>query len=207
MNRIIYLHGFASGPASGKARYFQRKFADRGVSIEIPDLSEGCFENLTISGQLRVIERAARGESVALIGSSLGGYLAALYAARHPEVEKLVLLAPAFYFSSRWADTFGAERLAQWQRDGALPFFHYSDCTMRNLKYHFIEDAITYDPEPNFCQPTLVYHGTQDDVVPACYSKEFAASHANVQLHLVDSGHDLHNVQDKMWEGVAAFLL
>src|SRR5207245_749511 len=134
------------------------------------------------------------GEHVSLMGSSLGGYLAALYASRHPEVEKLVLLAPAFYFPRRWQDTFGAARVADWKRDGVLPFYHYAHGSMRNLKYRFIEDAEQYEPAPNFSQPALVFHGTKDDVVPPSYSEEFAAAHSNVQLWLMDSGHELKDV-------------
>ncbi len=107
MSRIIYLHGFASGPSSKKARFFSQQFAQLGMGLEIPDLAQGDFARLTISGQLGVIERVSRGEPVSLIGSSMGGYLAALYAARHPEVEKLVLLAPAFSFLTRWPETLG----------------------------------------------------------------------------------------------------
>ena len=95
MSRFVYLHGFASGPSSQKARFFRERFAELGIGLEIPDLAEGRFEQLTISGQLGVMERAIGGDPATLIGSSMGGYLAALYAARHPEVEKLVLLAPA----------------------------------------------------------------------------------------------------------------
>ncbi len=73
-SRVIYLHGFASGPGSRKAQLFLRRFAERGVSLEIPDLAAGDFEHLTISGQLAVIETVARGEAVSLMGSSLGGY-------------------------------------------------------------------------------------------------------------------------------------
>jgi pimeloyl-ACP methyl ester carboxylesterase len=112
----LYLHGFASGPASGKAQWFRRAFIERGVDLEIPDLVEGDFENLTISGQLAVIERVAQGEAISLIGSSMGGYLAALYASRHPEVNRLVLLAPAFHFPQRWPEELGQERAADWRR-------------------------------------------------------------------------------------------
>src|SRR4051812_36390216 len=83
---LIYLHGFASGPQSSKAQYFRRRFEEIGVRMRIPDLTEGNFERLTIGGQLRVIERIAGGDDVRLMGSSMGGYLAALYAARHPEL-------------------------------------------------------------------------------------------------------------------------
>ena len=76
--------------------------------IEIPDLAEGDFDQFcTISGQLRVIERVANEDPVWLIGSSLGGYLAALYAARHPEAERTHADRPAFDFIARWRERLG----------------------------------------------------------------------------------------------------
>ena len=77
--RIVYLHGFASGPSSSKAQFFRAKFAERGIAIEIPQLDQGHFEALTITGQLSVIDRTVGGDETILMGSSLGGYLAALY--------------------------------------------------------------------------------------------------------------------------------
>src|SRR5205085_4933815 len=62
VNRILYLHGFASSPGSKKARYFQEHFAERGVAMEILDLAQGDFDHLTISGQLDVIEHVANEE-------------------------------------------------------------------------------------------------------------------------------------------------
>src|SRR5690242_18341270 len=107
MTRILYLHGFASGPRSSKARYFHERLTKAGARVEVPDLAAGDFERLTITGQLGVIARLAAGEPVSLIGSSLGGYLAALYAARHPEVRRVVLLAPGFAFARRWPEWLG----------------------------------------------------------------------------------------------------
>src|SRR5271165_1479711 len=109
MNRIVYLHGFASGPGSKKAQYFARRLLERGVTLEVPDLAEGDFENLTVTRQLQVVERVCGKEAVCLMGSSLGGYLAALYAARHSEVEKLVLMAPAFSFVTRRSEEHTSE--------------------------------------------------------------------------------------------------
>ena len=45
---LIYLHGFASGPQSTKAQFFRRRFEELGIAMQIPDLSEGNFEGLTI---------------------------------------------------------------------------------------------------------------------------------------------------------------
>src|SRR5437867_10984645 len=121
---LIYLHGFASGPHSGKAPFFRRRLDERGVDMRIPDVNEGNFERLTITSQLRVIEREAGDGDVRLIGSSMGGYLAALYAARHAQVRQVVLLAPAFGFARRWPHWLGEQKVADWRRTGWLPVYH-----------------------------------------------------------------------------------
>ena len=105
--RILYLHGFASSPASRKARYFSEKLQDRGIAGEIPDLAEGEFERLTVTRKLKVIENSARHEPVILIGSSLGGYLAALYAASHRKYESSSSLRPLSTFSSSGSVSLG----------------------------------------------------------------------------------------------------
>ena len=205
MSRILYLHGFASGPSSSKAQYFRERLEARGASVEIPDLAEGDFENLSITRQLAVIERAAAGESVNLMGSSMGGYLAALYAARHPEVGRLVLFAPAFCFVRRWPEQLGP--LAdEWRRTGAMEVFHYGDNRPRKIGYQLIEDGARYEDYPDFRQPALIFHGAHDDTVPARFSEEFAAGHPNVRLEILDSDHQLLNMLDPMLAKVSAFL-
>ncbi len=207
MSRIIYLHGFASSPASRKARFFQEQFAARGVELTVPDLAAGDFEHLTISGQLRVIEQAAAGEPVSLIGSSMGGYLAALYAARHTETEKLVLMAPGFNFASRWRELVGAEAIERWRTTRKLPIQHFGDGLDHQLDYGLLDDADAYEGTPDFRQPALIFHGRHDDVVPPEYSVQFAAHRPHVKLHLLDSGHELLNVLDFMWSEAERFLL
>ena len=204
--RIVYLHGFASSPESGKARFFAGKFQELGVPFVAPALDEGNFEGLTISGQLRVVEKAVGGEPVVLMGSSLGGYIAALYAARSVQLEKLVLLAPAFRFPTRWRARYSAEELELWRRRGTIPFFHYGFKEERGLGFQIVEDAQKYEDEPAFNQPALVLHGRKDDVVPAELSKAFAEGHPNVTLRLVDSGHELTDVLDELWVETARFL-
>jgi len=198
--RILYLHGFASSPASKKASFFR----ERIPSLEVPDLAAGDFENLTISGQLELIEDLAHGEKVALIGSSLGGYLAALYAARHAEVAKVILMAPAFGFARRWT---AAPEAENWRKTGFLDVYHYGEKRNRRFSYAFIEDALGYEDFPDFTQPALIFHGIRDDVVPARFSSEFAASHPNARLHLLDSDHELLDVLEAIWQASRRFLL
>jgi pimeloyl-ACP methyl ester carboxylesterase len=206
MNRILYLHGFASSPGSSKAQFFAARLRTAGALVDIPDLAAGDFEHLTIGGQLRVVERAAAGDPVALIGSSLGGYLAALYAARHPEVSRVVLLAPAFGFAARWAERMGVSAVDAWRAAGSVEVFHYGENRQRRLSYALLEDGLTYPDYPEFRQPALIFHGAHDDVVPARYSSEFAATHPNARLEILDSGHELLNVLEYMAPKVCAFL-
>ena len=206
MNRILYLHGFASSPASSKARFFAERLRAAGAVVDIPDLAAGDFEHLTIGGQLRVIERAACDHPVALMGSSLGGYLAALYAARHPEVSRVVLLAPAFGFARRWAERMGAAAVDAGRATGAVEVFHYGENRQRRLSYALLDDGLRYEDYPDFRQPALIFHGAQDDVVPPRYSAEFTATHPNARLETLDSGHELLNVLEYMAPKVRGFL-
>ena len=204
--RYFYLHGFASSPKSLKAQYFKERFAEAGRNLEVLPLDQGDFENLTISGQLRVIGEAARGGSPILIGSSLGGYLAALYASRHPEVERLALLAPAFRFPTYYPTRLGEDTLAKWRASGKLRVHHYADGAERDLRYEFIRDGLQYESEPDVRQPVLLIHGTRDDVVPAEFSTTWAKERPNVEMHLFDSGHELKDVLDPAWELMARFV-
>jgi pimeloyl-ACP methyl ester carboxylesterase len=206
MTRILYLHGFASGPSSSKARYFRTHLESAGMQVEIPDLAAGDFEHLTLSGQLAAIQRCATGGPVSIAGSSMGGYLAALYAARHPEVARVVLLAPAFDFARRWAEHLGQAQVDDWRRTGTMDVFHYGENRNRKLSYGLLEDAEQYEPYPDFRQPALMFHGARDEVVPAACSQQFAAAHPNARLEVLDSGHELLDVLDYMAPRVLDFL-
>jgi len=206
MNPIVYLHGFASGPQSSKARYFRHLLESSGASVDTPELAAGDFEHLTITGQLAVIDRTAAGRLVTLIGSSLGGYLAALYAAHHSNVQRVVLLAPAFGFAQRWPERLGPTQVADWRRTGTMDVYHYAENRNRKLSYQLLADAERYPPYPDFTQHALIFHGAHDDTVPALYSQEFAANHPNAILEVLDTGHDMLNVLDYMGPKVLNFL-
>jgi hypothetical protein len=206
MTRILYLHGLASSPSSSKARHFRKRLEDAGAQVDIPDLAAGDFEHLTITGQLAVVERAAAGDPISLIGSSMGGYLAALYAARHPEAVRAVLLAPAFGFARRWAESLGPARVAEWRRTGSMYVYHYGEGRDHKLACQLIDDGASYEDYPDFHQPALIFHGARDDVVPARYSGHFAATHPNARLEILDSDHQLLDVLDDITPKVVDFL-
>src|SRR5438128_1859422 len=98
---VFYLHGFVSSPRSTKVQYFMRMLAAQGVDVRCPDFNEPEFRTMTMTRMLEQLDAqlsAAPGPA-ALIGSSLGGALAILAAARFgARVDRLVLLAPAVLF-------------------------------------------------------------------------------------------------------------
>ncbi|HEY4088070.1 MAG TPA: YqiA/YcfP family alpha/beta fold hydrolase [Bryobacteraceae bacterium] len=194
--RYVYLHGFASSPQSRKAQAFQEALAGSGVVLEIPDLDGSDFEHLTLSGQLRVLEKALNGASCRLIGSSMGGYLAALYAAAHPEVDRLVLLAPAFGFQRRWRDIHGDKAIERWRETGWLPVYHYGAKELRRVHFGLFEDAGRFPSYPDFPQSARIFHGVNDTVVPISFSRTFAADHPNAQLTELESDHELLDALD-----------
>lgn len=175
--------------------------------LETPELDEGRFEELTITAQLNLIDRTVARREAVLLGSSLGGWLAALYAATHPNVERVVLMAPAFGFVLLWEAMLGPEKLGEWRRAGALPVFHYGAGRERNLRFAFLEDARRYEPYPDVHQPSLILHGTRDESVPLANSVRFARQHPDTcRLVPLSSGHELTDVMDRLWDEVSHFL-
>jgi len=197
VSRLIYLHGFASSPSSRKALHFRDQFAAAGIEVSIPALDGGDFENLTISGQLAILEDTIQNLGPAalpltLMGSSMGGYLAALYAARNPDrINRLILMAPAFGFAHRWQQELGADAVAEWRASNALSVFHYGFMREMNLSYRLMEDALTYEDYPNATQPAIIFHGIEDEVVPVAFAEEFARQQPGAVLHKLESDHEL----------------
>ena len=137
--QYLYLHGFLSGPGSGKGTFLYRKFQQLGKELIRPDLNDGNFERMTISSQLNLAEKILSdiNESVILIGSSLGGYLSLLLAERLPKVKKLVLIAPAFDFSERYLSRMDPALMSQWKKRGFIKLYHYGNQRKERLDYVF----------------------------------------------------------------------
>ncbi len=206
---LLYLHGFASGPSSHKADVLSRRFAAIGVSVTVPDLTPGedGFERSSPSSMLSIAEDllAAAEPPHALIGSSLGGYLAAVIASRNPSVERLVLLAPAFRLFERWSARLTARELDDWRANG-LETMHFASNRRRRVGWQFFEDARRYPAFPEVHVPALCIAGTRDETVPFADVEAFVARTPSARLVAVDDGHELAASLDRIFDEARAFL-
>ncbi len=206
---LLYLHGFASGPSSHKARVLSERFAAIGIALTVPDLNPGedGFERSSPSSMLSVAERLLHDAEPphAIIGSSLGGYLASVIASRDPSVERLVLLAPAFRLFERWSGRLGERELAGWRAEG-LETMHYASNRKRRIGWQFFEDARRYPPLPEIRIPALCIAGTRDETVPIGDVEAFVARTPSARLVAVDDGHELAASLDRVFDEARAFL-
>jgi len=205
--KYIYLHGFASSPQSAKAVYLRDRFAAKQINLVIPDLNQDDFTQLTLTRQLQqVAAELPQQEAVTLIGSSFGGLTAAWLAEKHPQVQRLILLAPAFAFVSHWLPQLGVEKIQQWQTERYLMVYHYGEKRSLPLSYDFMRDVTQYNDEHLLRPiPTLILHGRQDEVISIQSSREFASSRPWVELIELDSDHALSNITSEIWSEIQSF--
>ena len=191
--RYLWLHGFASGPQSSKGRFVRERLAERGVGLEVPDLNQPAFRELTVSRMLDQIDALLHDDAAVLFGSSLGGYTAALWSALHARrTRALVLLAPAFDLAASWKERTGVDELGR----------------KEPLSIGFLDDADRHDPFPLPDAPTLVLQGRRDEVVMPDLASEFVRrmrEHGReARLVLLDDAHELTADLPRLWREIDA---
>jgi len=208
--RYAYLHGFASSSASRKGLHLREALRGRGLELELPDLNVPSFEAMTFSailGSLDALDSARSGDPFLwrLVGSSMGGYLAARWAELRPRrVERLVLLCPGLDMVARWPRLLGEEMFRRWQAQGRLEMPDASGLP-RPVHWGFVEDARTHPPFPEPSCPVLILHGRRDEVVPLELSREYAAARPQVRLVELDDDHALAGSLERIGREVQDF--
>lgn len=209
---IIYLHGFASGPASSKAKYFAESCRRLNWKLLVPDLNYPDFERMTLSSQLDLIASLLEDSSFAdtcfaIVGSSMGGLLATLAANKHRNVCALILMAPAFGIPRRWQKLWGDDGLKRWQDNGFLEVQHYGFGKPMHLGLSFLDDLEQHKTDGiKISVPALVFHGCNDEIVPVNESIEFAQINRQIDLRILEDDHQLLFSLPEIWKESEAFL-
>ncbi len=207
---VFYLHGFASGASSTKARWLAEKLAPFGIELRCPDFNLPDFSTLTVTRMIADVERWMEAEpdgAVVFFGSSLGALVAYHAAARNARVDRLILLAPALDIAPSLRRGLGGTRVDEWQRAGSLEIFHYGYNESRRVNYTLFEDCEQYDPFTTPLEiPILIFQGRRDESVSPEMVERFAASRPNVELHLLDDDHQLISSLPYVWEHSRRFL-
>lgn len=210
-DHVLYLHGFSSSAMSKKATFFAEQLRAYDLPTRCPDLNVPDFRTLTMTRMLEQVRQEIatldRGP-IAVIGSSLGGTLAILAAARFAgRIDRVVLLAPAVMFAKPGHHLLPPERVEEWRRRGALPFFHYGFGEERLLDFAFYEDSLRYDAlGATLSQPALIFQGLRDASVDHRTVELFARDRPNVMLSLLEDDHQLVASLPRIWNDVQPFL-
>jgi hypothetical protein len=130
-----------------------------------------------------------------VLGSSLGGLTAARVAEQDARMCAHVLLAPAFRLVERWRARIGAAEWEAWRTTGYLETKDHAHGGMARVGFGFTEDVARVEARgsgwPDVRVPTLIIHGTGDDIVPVEGSRRWATGKQHVHLVEVDDGHEL----------------
>jgi hypothetical protein len=221
MRHVFYLHGFASSPASSKAAFLAERLRPHGLDLHCPDFNAPDFETMTVTRMLDQVDAALAAlppGPVALVGSSLGGFVAYHTAFRHAAprgrartterpIDRLVLLAPAFEFGRIPFGGMTEADLVAWRETDRYEVFHHAENRPRAIRYAIYEDALRYDSARSLVEtPALVFQGRHDTVVDPAMVQRFVARRPAMTLRMVDDDHQLGANHELMWKEIAAFL-
>lgn len=199
-NIAILCHGFWSGKNSSTNKALTRLLTARGIATLRFDFfgqgeSDGPFEAITVTialGQADAAIQWAEAEGyrdIALVGSSFGGLIALLAAARHPTLRCLAVKCPVPDFPELLRLEFGDAGMAEWHRTDTIPDLTGQPGRLA-LRYAFYEDSLRYsgyDAAGSITAPTLIVQGDRDELVPLHQSHHLHKALAGpARLELLD---------------------
>jgi uncharacterized protein len=185
VDRIAVLcHGFLSGKHSSTNKTLTRMLTERGIATFRFDFfghgdSDGPFEEITTTLAVHQTGAAldlviARGYGrIGLVGSSFGGLVGILTAARRSDIACLALKCPVVDLAEELRLTLGPDELPRWQSTDTIPNIMGGPDRVR-LRYGFFEDClrqIAYGPAERITVPTLIVQGERDECVPLHQSR------------------------------------
>lgn len=173
----LLIHGFTGSPDEVKPLY--HALQQKGIRVISPtlkghggarrELKKSTWHDWVQSAEEALHELLQRHQKVIVIGFSMGGLIAAHLAARYP-IERLVLLSPAM-FVPNYGQIIHDIRDSYRNKEGILTarmleYAHKITTTPLKTLWHFHRLVKHLRNDLPFVHvPTLIIHGTCDDVV------------------------------------------
>ena len=169
MMRVLFAHGFEGSPDGGKPTYM---IEELGWDVVAPVMSE---KGWNIEQETAVLLDHIDAEEFDIVaGSSMGGLAAANASALRPDVNfGLLLIAPAFGLAEMWNSAISKEEMKVWKMSGGRSYHHHGFGYDIKLGWDFMEAAEKMS-WPQLNHPTVILHGTKDDIVPIENSRRMA---------------------------------
>jgi pimeloyl-ACP methyl ester carboxylesterase len=216
--QVLFITGFLSKRWGNKSKALSQWCAEQGWGFCCYDVrgfgdSEGTFTDYTLSDWMADARSVMAmltsyppwtslpGQAgLTIVGNSLGGWIAWLMAQEYHQVDRLILIAPAFNMMGVRAKTISPERRHDWHRTGWMPWD--DDPLHRDwpLSWKWVEESEAYWTSSfDRIRPvrTSILHGSGDTVISPDGSREFVELLRRrdpsypVELHLVAGDHRL----------------
>lgn len=187
----VSCHGMLSTKDGEKHLMLAALLAERGVATLRFDFagrgdSEGDLFDLSYSNEMEDLDAAVsylagRGvQRIGLFGSSMGGTVALMAAARDERIVAIATLAAVGHPEA--IDERYLQQAVTWRRQG------YIDTEAGRIGCGFLEDAEQHNLIASvgvLLAPVLVLHGEDDDVIPCSDGHDIATAARNVELEIV----------------------
>jgi len=207
---LVFIHGLLSDMNGKKSKYFNNYCRRKKISFLCFDFqghgkSNGDFENFGIGDwfkNLKDLLNYLKIEQPILVGSSMGGWVAMLYALNYPKkVSKLIGIAPAPDFTKEliWKSLTSKEKQKIKSnkivtRKVSKDFsYSYSPKLFINSKNFFINDI-----KKKYSGQTILFHGGQDQSVPYNYNDKFYKNSTFLNLTNITIKNADHSMSDEL---------
>jgi pimeloyl-ACP methyl ester carboxylesterase len=183
--QILFITGFLSKRWGNKSKALAQWCEEKGWGFCCYDVrgfgeSEGTFTDYTLSDWIAdaraVIAMLKGGPSLTIVGNSLGGWIAWLMAQEFQEIERLILMAPAFNMMGVRARAISDARRQAWHTSGKMPWDDESAHKDWPLSWKWVEESEAYwKTSFDRLRPvnTTILHGLQDTAILPSGSSEF----------------------------------